>query len=295
MTTAGRTNARSDRYDPASNVPEGMVWIEGGTFLTGSNQRDREERPADEVRVNGFWIDCTCVTNEQFARFVRETGYVTLAERLANAARGGDWLHPLGPDSSIEQLQDHPVVHVAFEDAMAYASWTGKRLPTEVEWELAAYGGRNGAQFVGGRELLPNGKVRANIWLGELPYQNLLEDSRERISPAGAVAAQGHGLFDGAGDSMARNFIAGNFTVGNFRVGNFRVGEVWQWTTDWYVEPGSGEGACGLRVPRKAIKGGSFSGAANDGRAAERRGHPIDTSSCHVGFRCVIRYDGPLP
>lgn len=291
MTTALRTNARSARYgqhDPAANVPEGMVWIEGGTFLMGSNQRDCEERPADEVRVNGFWIDCTCVTNAQFARFVRETGYVTLAERVANAAPGGDWLHPLGPESSIEQLQDHPVVHVAFEDAMAYASWAGKRLPTEIEWELAAYGARNGAPFVARRELLPNGKVRANIWLGELPYQNLLEDSHERTSPVGAVPAQGHGLFDSAGDFQARNFIAGEFIDG----------EVWQWTVDWYVEQSSGEGASALtnlRVPRKAIKGGSFSGAANGGRPVERRGHPIDTSSCHVGFRCVIRYDGLVP
>jgi formylglycine-generating enzyme required for sulfatase activity len=332
-----------------------MVWIEGGTFLMGSNQHYREERPAHEVRVNGFWIDRTCVTNQQFARFVRETGYVTLAERPANAADypgakpemlvpaslvfqpppgrvdvrehfssatharqeagwtyvpGADWRHPRGPGSSIEQLHEHPVVHVAFDDAMAYASWAGKRLPTEAEWEFAVRGALNGAELAGGNELRPGGKRMASTWQSEFPCQNLLEDGYEGTAPVGAFPASGYGLPDRAGD--------------------FVVGDVWQWTVDWYVEHGSGEppragtahtpSYCkdspwdqpragepeqsydprlpNLRVPRKAIKGGSFPSAPNDCRRyrpAARMGHPVDTSSCHVGFRCVIRYDGLVP
>jgi formylglycine-generating enzyme required for sulfatase activity len=277
MTTALMTNTQSARYEPhepAASVPEGMVWIEGGTFLLGSNQHDREEWSAHVLRLNGFWIDRTCVTNDQFARFVRETGYVTLPERLAKGVPGADWRHPRGPDSSIERLQDRPVVHVAFEDAVAYASWAGRRLPTEAEWELAARTGLNGVGLDWGSKLWPRGKLRANPWLGELPYQNLLEDSDEQTSP---VIRRGD----------------------DYTVHDYTVGDVWQWTVDWYVEQGSEEESCSRlanpRIPRKAIKGGSFSGAANDARPAERRGHPIDASSCHVGFRCVIRYDGPLP
>ena len=244
MTTALRANtqpARNEQRKPVPTQPEGMVWIEGGSFLMGSNHHYREERPAHEVRVNGFWIDRTCVTNEQFARFVRETGYVTLAERPANAtdypgakpemlapasmvfqpppgrvdvleqfgsathARqravwayvpGADWRHPRGPGSSIEQLHDHPVVHVAFEDAMAYASWAGKRLPTEAEWEFAARGGLNGAEFVWGNELEPGGKLMANTWQGEFPYQNLVQDGYEWTSPVCAFPPNGYGLHD---------------------------------------------------------------------------------------------------
>jgi formylglycine-generating enzyme required for sulfatase activity len=237
-----------------------MVWIEGGTFRMGSDRHDREPRHAHEVRVNGFWIDRACVTNEQFERFARETGYVTLAERPVVAAGGrgaesehehapwadvpgASWRHPRGPGSSIDQLRSHPVVHVAFGDAVAYASWAGRRLPTEAEWEFAARGGLNSAK-------------------------------QEWSSPAGALPANGYGLLD----------MAGN---------------VWQWTVDGYAEQGSDD-PCPpqLRIPRKAIKGGSLL-AAPDGcrryHPGARRGRPVDTSSCHVGFRCVIRYDGLLP
>jgi sulfatase modifying factor 1 len=292
MTTALRTNAQSARHEqhePASTMPEGMVWIEGGTFLMGAKQRDREARPVHEVRVNGFWIDRTCVTNEQFARFVRETGYVTLAERLASGVPGADWRHPQGPGSSIERLHEQPVVHVAFEDAMAYANWAGKRLPTESEWEFAACGGWSGAELDWGRELRTSGQRRAGTWLGELPYQNLPDDRDESSSLLGTIPASGHRVKDRAGE-----FIAGNFMTG----------DVWQWTVDWYVEHPSAEEtgyeAClsNLHVPTKTIRGGSTLGAANDcsgdGPAA-RRGHPVDASSCQVGFRCVIRYDGLVP
>jgi formylglycine-generating enzyme required for sulfatase activity len=195
-----------------------MVWIEGGAFLLGSNQHDREDWPAHEVRLNGFWIDRTCVTNEQFARFVRETGYVTLPERLAKGVPGADWRHPRGPDSSIQRLQAHPVVHVVFEDAAAYASWAGKRLPTEAEWELAACGGLNGVGLGWGSELWPPGALRANPWQGELPCQSLLEHSDEQTSP------------------VIRP------------VGDYTVGDVWQWTVEWYVEQGSGEDSGSARI-----------------------------------------------
>ncbi len=195
---------------PPGKPPEGMVWIPGGTFLMGSNDHYPEEAPAHKVSVDGFWMDRHTVTNRAFRQFVDATGYVTLAEKPANPADypgakpemlapssvtfrkstgpvdlrnkynwwvytpGANWRHPRGPGSSLQGLWDHPVVHVGFEDAEAYARWAGKELPTEAEWEFAARGGLEGAEFVWGDELAPGGKSMCNHWQGEFPWQNLL-------------------------------------------------------------------------------------------------------------------------
>jgi formylglycine-generating enzyme required for sulfatase activity len=213
-----------------------MVWIESGTFLMGSDRHYDEERPAHKVSVGGFWIDPHTVTNDDFKRFVAETGYVTLAEKPAKAedypgakpellapssvvfkrptttvdmrnaynwwtyVKGADWRHPRGPGTSTHGLGRHPVVHVAFEDAEAYAAWAGKELPTEAEWEFAARGGLAGAEYSWGDEFKPGGKPMANTWQGRFPYENLLEDGYEWTAPVGRFPANGYGLFDMAGN-----------------------------------------------------------------------------------------------
>src|SRR5215813_10455637 len=188
-----------------------MVWIPHGTFTMGSNDHYPEEAPAHQVTVDGFWMDKHTVTNAEFSRFVEETGHVTLAEKPANPAdypgakpemlapssvvfrkssqpvdlsnhfnwwdyiRGANWRHPQGPQSSLKGLAKHPVVHIAYEDAEAYAKWAGKGLPTEAEWEFAARGGLEGAEYVWGNEFTPDGKQMANTWQGEFPIENTLD------------------------------------------------------------------------------------------------------------------------
>ncbi|MEP9396408.1 formylglycine-generating enzyme family protein [Mesorhizobium sp. KR2-14] len=300
-----------------------MVWVPGGEFLMGSDRHYPEEAPAHRVCVDSFWMDMFTVTNRQFSRFVEETGYVTLAERPANPddypgalpgmlapsstifvrpsapvdmhnhynwwvyVKGANWRHPRGPASSIRKLMDHPVVHVAWEDVEAYAKWIGKELPTEAEWEFAARGGLEGAEFVWGDELAPGGKHMANTWQGEFPYRNTLEDGFEYTAPVGSFPPNGYGLYD----------MAGN---------------VWQWTADWYQEHGRADSPCctavnprsasreasvdprqpGTRIPRKVTKGGSHLCAPNycrRYRPAARMAQPIDTSISHLGFRCIAR------
>lgn len=309
--------ATTDRHPP-----DNMVRIPGGTFLMGSNNHYPEEAPAHRVTVGSFWIDRHTVTNQEFKRFVDATGYITLAERPADPAdypganpallvpssvvfrktakpvdmhdhynwwtyvAGADWRHPRGPASSLQGLWKHPVVHVAFEDAQAYADWAGKELPTEAEWEFAARGGLDGAEFSWGHEFMANGRHMANTWQGEFPWQNRLEDGYEWTAPVGSFPANGYDLYD----------MAGN---------------VWEWTTDWYqghdkigkpcctVEnPRGGEladscdpHAPDVRIPRKVMKGGSYLCAPNycrRYRPAARMAQPVDTSTCHLGFRCIV-------
>jgi formylglycine-generating enzyme required for sulfatase activity len=300
-----------------------MAWIPGGTFKMGSDHHYPEEAPAHSVSVRGFWMDRHAVTNEQFRRFVDATGHVTLAERPPDPAdypgadpdmlgaasvvfrksrrpvdlrdsrnwwayvRGANWRHPEGPGSSIKGAAKHPVVQIGFEDAEAYARWAGKALPTEAEWEFAARGGLDGAEFAWGDEFAPGGKMMANTWQGEFPWKNLRTDGYDGIAPVGSFPANGYGLYD----------MAGN---------------VWEWTTDWYQNHGNIQHACctiddphggerdgscdprmpDIRIPRKVMKGGSYLCAPNycrRYRPAARMAQPIDTATCHLGFRCIVR------
>jgi formylglycine-generating enzyme required for sulfatase activity len=314
---------------PKAKPRSEMVFIPGGEFTMGSDHHYVEEKPAHRVKVDGFWMDTTPVTNAEFRRFVRETGHVTFAEiapdpkdypgALPHMLRAGslvfvkskgpvdlknwsnwwtfgfgaDWRHPYGPGSSIKGLDDHPVVHISFRDAEAYAKWAGKELPTEAEWEYAARGGLEGAEFAWGSELVPGGKYMANTWQGEFPWQNLLSDGYETTSPVGTYPPNGYGLYD-------------------------MIGNVWEWTTDWYSQKHAADPAkpccmpqnprggpeeqsydpCqpDIKIPRKVIKGGSFLCAPSycrRYRPAARHAEPIDTSTCHLGFRCIKRAEGP--
>lgn len=292
-----------------------MVWIPGGSFLMGSDHHYPEEAPAHRVEVAGFWIDRTPVTNAQFQTFVKATGYRTVAERPADPAlypgvaperlqpasivfvpppgpvfqanhyrwwqyvAGANWRHPEGPGSSIKGREQHPVVHVAHADAVAYAAWIGKQLPTEQEWERAAWGGREGCEFAWGDALHPGGVPVANTFQGDFPHHNSRLDGYERTSPVGVFPANGYGLLD-------------------------MIGNVWEWTDSWYgshaapaccgearqasIDPSSQHGA----VPRKVVKGGSFLCAPSycrRYRPAARMAQGIDTSTCHMGFRCVVQ------
>jgi formylglycine-generating enzyme required for sulfatase activity len=316
-------NARTDPRKPDDAPPTSdMVWIEGGEFQMGSNDHYPEEAPAHRVSVDGFWIDTHTVTNRDFSRFVEATGYVTLAERPANPesypgalpemlapsstvfrkpsgpvdmrnhynwwtyVRGANWRHPRGPASSIGKIMDHPVVHVAYEDVMAYAKWAGKDLPTEAEWEFAARGGLDGADYAWGSEFTPDGIHMANTWQGDFPYRNTLDDGYEYTAPVGSFPPNGYGLYD----------MAGN---------------VWQWTSDWYQEHSRIDSPCctaenprggiaeashhpqdAIKIPRRVTKGGSHLCAPNycrRYRPAARMAQPVDTSTSHLGFRLILR------
>ena len=280
---------------------KGMVRIPGGTFAMGSERHYPEEAPVREVIVAGFWMDEHPVTNLEFLRFVKDTaqypgakpdmlfagsvvfqksdGPVDLRDPLNwwTWTRGADWRHPQGPGSSLHGRERHPVVHVAYGDAEAYASWAGKELPTEAEWEFAARGGLDGAEFPWCQELMPKGRPMANSWQGEFPYENTRADGYEGTSPVGAFPPNDYGLRD----------VTGN---------------VWEWTTDWYTlthEPTSpccsGDPRAAsidpndtAAIPRKVMKGGSHLCAPNycrRYRPAARMAQPIDTSTSHLGFR----------
>jgi formylglycine-generating enzyme required for sulfatase activity len=302
-----------------------MALVPAGTFLMGSEDFYPEERPVHRVEVDAFWMDRRPVTVAQFRRFVKATGYVTLAERAPEAADypdadpallvpgalvfrptrgpvdlgdvanwwnwvpGARWDRPEGPGSDTYTRAKHPVVHVGYEDAEAYAAWAGKALPTEAEWERAARGGLEGATYAWGDEEAPDGTFMANFWQGEFPWQNLGRDGFMGTSPVGSYAPNGFGLYD-------------------------MTGNVWEWTSDFFTPRHAdeaakaccvpqnprvtsdaesfGAGAPGEHIPRRVVKGGSHLCAANyclRYRPSARQGEPVDTSTSHIGFRCIAR------
>jgi formylglycine-generating enzyme required for sulfatase activity len=323
---SGRTVDSSSAAGPPGSAPgKTMVWVPGGSFAMGSNDFYPEERPVHRVSVDGFWMDEHPVTVAEFRRFVKATGYVTVAERPLDPITypeadpallvpgslvfrktrgpvnlhdyrqwwayvpGATWRHPEGPDSTLHGRERHPVVHIAYEDAEAYAMWAGKALPTEAEWEFAARGGLDGAVFTWGDEFAPKGRMMANTWQGAFPWQNLRTDGYEGTSPVGSFPPNGYGLYD----------MAGN---------------VWEWTCDYFTprhpeeagkpccvphnprvaapEQSYALGQPGAHIPCKVIKGGSHLCAPNyclRYRPAARQGETVETSTAHIGFRCIVR------
>jgi formylglycine-generating enzyme required for sulfatase activity len=329
MTTAPVIDRKAEYLaaSPAPGRPPyaDMVWIPGGAFLMGSEQFYPEERPTHQVSVDGFWMDRFEVTIADFRRFVQATGYVTVAERPLNArdypgvdptllvpgslvfqkaagpvrledyrnwwrwVPGASWTRPEGPDSNLQGRARHPITQVTAEDAEAFARWAGKTLPTEAEWEFAARGGLEGATFPWGSEFAPKNRMMANTWQGEFPWQNLRTDGFEGTSPVGTFPPNGYGLFD----------MAGN---------------VWEWTSDFYATAHPDETAqpcCaphnprvespeqsfevagpGRTIPRRVTKGGSHLCAPNyclRYRPAARQPQMIESSTSHIGFRCIVR------
>ena len=305
---------------PPEPAPDGMTWVPGGEFWMGAaDDHMLDARPWHRVYVDGYWMDATEVTNEQFARFVRATGYVTVAERKPRAAdypqalpeklvagsvvftppahavalnnhfqwwnyiAGANWRHPEGPQSDIKGRMKHPVVHIAYEDAVAYCDWAGKRLPTEAEFEFASRGGLDRKRYVWGDEFMPGGKHMANTFQGHFPDANTGEDGYVATAPVTSFPANGYGLYD----------MAGN---------------VWEWTSDWYradyyqTLAAGGDMAKNPRGPadsfdpsepgvRKRVhRGGSF--LCTDQYCARyiaggRGKGELDTGTNHLGFRCV--------
>jgi formylglycine-generating enzyme len=314
---------------PAGPAPAGMLWIPGGEFTMGtdSDLGWADEKPSHRVRVDGFWMDQTDVTNAEFRRFVEATGYVTTAEKppdpdeilaqmppgtprppkenlVAGAlvftptkgpvslrdfsqwwkwTPGANWRHPEGPGSEIKDKDDHPVVQVSWDDAMAYCKWAGKRLPTEAEWEFAARGGLDNKPYVWGDDVPTDTNIHANIWQGEFPYKNTATDGFVRTSPVKTFPPNGFGLYD----------MSGN---------------VWQWCSDWYqadlyrtranegliVNPQGPAKSFDPRqpyCPLRVQKGGSFlccDSYCTRYRPSARHGCTPDTGMSHIGFRCVL-------
>ena len=315
-------------HAPETEAALDMTYVAGGSFAMGSARFYPEEAPVRKVSVDPFHIDPTPVTNAAFAAFVAATGYVTEAERTPDPADypgldpamakagslvfektagpvdmddfsqwwhfrfGADWRHPLGSDSTLDGLADHPVVHVSYTDAEAYAAWASKRLPTEADWEFAARAGLAGADYAWGDELAPGGAMLANYWQGLFPFANQMLDGYERTSPVRHYPANGYGLFD-------------------------MIGNVWEWTSDWYALPqgarpavnGKTRNCCAIpnprggrerdsydpctpevKIGRKVLKGGSHLCAANycqRYRPAARHPQSIDSATTHIGFRCA--------
>ena len=302
------------RSTTLGHLPKNMVHIGAGRFAMGGTDFYPEERPVREVEVGEFWMDEHPVTNAEFRRFVKAIGHVTVAGRSPDAADfpdanpaalvpgsqvfapaagpvpldnwtrwwrwvpGADWRHPDGPGSTLHGRERHPVVNVGYEDALAYARWAGKDLPTEAEWEYAARGGIDGATYPWGNEFMPRGKVMANTWHGRFPWENLRPHGFDRTSPVRRFPPNGYGLYD----------VAGN---------------VWEWTrTPWaasHAEPADDQPhCCGPgheqvgEEDRRVIKGGSHLCApsyCHRYRPAARQGHAVRSSASHVGFRCVLR------
>jgi sulfatase modifying factor 1 len=310
-------------------APEGMAWITGGEFSMGASTNghgtdempmaSNDAGPVHRVRVDGFWMDATAVTNEQFEKFVKATGYVTIAERTPTKeefptapaenlvagsvvfagtdhevalndhyqwwsyVKGANWRHPLGPQSDIKGKGKYPVVQVAYPDAEAYAKWAGKRLPTEAEFEFAARGGLSGKTYVWGDEFRPGGKWMANTWQGKFPVKDAVEDGYAGIAPVKSFPPNGYGLYD----------MAGN---------------VWEWCSDWYRpdyyktladKGGVAHNPQGPDSPldpsepnekKRVHRGGSF--LCNDQYCSRyivgtRGKGEVNTGTNHLGFRCV--------
>lgn len=302
----------------------GMVRIPGGTFAMGSAEFYPEEQPVRQVSVDTFWMDPHPVTLAEFRRFVKATDYVTVAERRPDPADypeadidalvpgalvftmprqrvgvenwrrwwayvpGADWRRPQGPDSLTNGRELHPVTQVAYADAAAYAAWAGKALPTEAEWEYAARGGLDGAVFAWGDEFMPRGRPLANTWQGEFPWQYSPSRAGRHpdTTPVRSYPPNGYGLFD-------------------------MIGNVWEWTSDYFAvrrpdcapDDAPAESCCapssdapasepGEHFSRRVTKGGSHLCAPNyclRYRPAARQGQTEDTSTCHLGFRCIVR------
>ncbi len=315
-----------------STPVQDRVELDEAEFVMGSDEHYPEEAPTHRVRVSAFGIDRHEVTNARFMEFVDATGYLTVAERPLDPADfpgappenlvpgslvftptpgpvdlrhlsqwwtwtpGASWRRPLGPRSDLDGLEDHPVVHVAHEDAVAFCAWAGARLPTEAEWEYAARGGLDGAPFAWGADARPSGRIMANTWDGlDFPWRSTGESGFLRTSPVGSFPANGHGLFD-------------------------MTGNVWEWTDDWWTSrhPDDATSACCVpenprggviedsydpaqpqfAIPRKVIKGGSHLCADSyclRYRPAARRPQMIDTGMSHVGFRCAWPTDPTDP
>ncbi len=313
-------------------APEGMVWIPGGEFMMGSDNKDskKDEKPLHTVRVDGFWMDATPVTNRQFKAFVDATGYVTTAEKAPTLEEimsqvppgtpppspellvpaslvfkpsegpislknhfvwwdwkpGADWKHPLGPQSSIEGREDHPVVQVSWFDAIAYAEWAGKRLPREAEWEFAAYGGQKNVLYVWGNEEFSEENPQANIWQGSFPYKSTKPNGEMGTTPVKTFKPNPYGLYD----------MSGN---------------VWQWCSDlynisYYQEEATKGVSQNPTGPQKSYdpeepyavkyvhRGGSFlchDSYCKGYRISARMKTCPDTSLNHLGFRCVMTND----
>ncbi|MCF8714723.1 formylglycine-generating enzyme family protein [Joostella atrarenae] len=323
-------NTKTSEKPSDIKAPKGMVWIPGGSYTQGARANDKfalkHENPAHPVSVNGFFMDETEVTNKEFAKFIKETGYVTVAERpieweeikkqvppgtprphdsvlrpgsllfkktknsvpnLYDFSQwwewkiGADWKHPKGPDSSIEGKDDYPVVHIAYEDAVAYCEWAGRRLPTEAEWEFAANGGLHDKMYTWGDDDSKLTK-NANTWTGEFPTENTEVDGFENKAPVKSFPPNSYGLYE----------ISGN---------------VWEWTQDWYnvnyysqvLDKGEVNNPKGATEPynpnnpyarEKVIKGGSF--LCSDTycasyRISARMATAIDSGQEHLGFRTV--------
>lgn len=308
-----------------------MVWVPGGTFLMGSDDFYPEEGPVHRVSVSGFWMNEHAVTVAEYRRFVSATGYVTTAERAPDPAQypgvapellvpgslvfdqpdrpvdlrdprnwwswvpGAQWRHPEGPESTLRGRERHPVTHVAYEDAAAFAVWAGKALPSEAEWERAARGGLEGAVYCWGDVFQPRSRTMANTWQGRFPWENLKADGFLGTTAVKRFPPNEYGLFE-------------------------MTGNVWEWTSDFFNprHPGSQPACCVPRdphvqtpehshdrlapdthIPRRVVKGGSYLCAPNyclRYRPAARQGQAVETSSTHIGFRCVVRTTerGPL-
>ncbi len=314
--SGGPATAGTTRFETAHDraiTSDGMVWIPGGKFRRGSAE-ELDAQPIREIEIDGFWMDRTEVTNTQFAAFVDATGYETVAEKpvdprlFPDAPRellvpgsivfsppsgkadlsqplswwryqpGANWRHPEGPGSSIEGREAHPVVHVCWDDAAAYARWAGKRLPTEAEWEFAARGALDGKLYAWGNEFRSGGEWRANTWQGSFPIQNTASDGYLMTAPVGSFPPNGLGLYD----------VAGN---------------VWEWCADWYrpdaYADGSAHNPCGPEfsfdpdepeVSKRVMRGGSFMCSedyCSRYRPGSRGKGAPDSGASHIGFRCA--------